>query len=198
MAAGPCSIKIAVTASRASLCFLVGHRRFLLNGVKYFQEKLDDSPVQPGNWCSTRLRKQKLTMTEKAVGPEFDSLERQFGIPPEKYCGLTPEDMSRAIVAYHSGPRRSGQPVGYCPVGSLETRLSWLRGEFGPEADVERIRLQEQFFSSRVSRSLKVDWMLPNQEFDRAVGEGLEEHFPELTEEARQVIAGNYSYSHAK
>jgi hypothetical protein len=30
------------------------------------------------------------------------------------------------------------------------------------------------------------------------VGEGLREHFPELTEEARQVIAGNYSYSHAK
>ena len=28
--------------------------------------------------------------------------------------------------------------------------------------------------------------------------EGLREHFSELTEEARQVIAGNYSYSHAK
>jgi hypothetical protein len=32
----------------------------------------------------------------------------------------------------------------------------------------------------------------------QAVGEGLREHFPELTEEARQFVAGNYSYSHAK
>ena len=34
--------------------------------------------------------------------------------------------------------------------------------------------------------------------FDQAVGEGLREHFSELTEEARQVIAGHCSYSHAK
>ncbi len=137
-------------------------------------------------------------MTEEIDGQEFESLERQYGIPPGKYCGLTPEDMSRAIVAYHSGPRRPDQPVGYNPVGSLETRLSWLRNAFGPEADVERIRLQEQFFSGRVSRALNANWMLSDQDFDRAVGDGLREHFPELTEEARQVIAGNYSYSHAK
>ena len=137
-------------------------------------------------------------MNDKTAGPDFESLERQYGIPPDEYCGLTPEDMSRAIVAYHSGPRRPDQPVGYNPVGSLETRLSWLRSEFGPEADVEKIRLQEQFFSGRVNRVLNTDWMLPNQEFDRAVGTGLRVHFPGLTEEARQVIAGNYSYSHAK
>jgi hypothetical protein len=137
-------------------------------------------------------------MTEKTVGPDFESLEQQHGIPPGTYCGLTPDDMSRAIVAYHSGPRRTDHPVGYNPVGSLETRLGWLRNEFGPDADIERIRLQEQFFSGRVSRALNANWMLPDQQFDRAVGEGLREHFPELTEEARQVIAGNYSYSHAK
>jgi hypothetical protein len=136
--------------------------------------------------------------TEKTEKTDFESLERQYGIPPGKYCGLSPEDMSRAIVAYHSGTRRPDQPVGYNPVGSLETRLSWLRNEFGPDADIERIRLQEQFFSGRVSRALNTNWMLPDQDFDRAVGEGLREHFPELTEEARQVIAGNYSYSHAK
>ena len=37
-----------------------------------------------------------------------------------------------------------------------------------------------------------------NDEFDRAVADGLARHFPELTEDARRVIAGNYSYSHAK
>ena len=137
-------------------------------------------------------------MTEKTDRPDFESLERPYGIPPGKYCGLTPEDMSRAIVAYHSGPRRPDQPVGYNPVGSLEARLGWLRNEFGPDADVERIRLQEQFFSGRVSRALNMNWMLPDQHFDQTVGEGLREHFPELTDEARQVIAGNYSYSHAK
>lgn len=126
------------------------------------------------------------------------SLVQQYGIPPEKYCGLAPEAMSRAIVAYHSGPRRPDQPVGYCPVGSPETRLGWLREEFGSEADVERIRLLEQFFSSRVSRALDLDWMLPNKEFDQAVIAGLLQNFPELTEDALWVIAGNYSYSHAK
>lgn len=137
-------------------------------------------------------------MTEKTLTPTIADLERQHDIPAEKYCGLTPEDMSRAIVVYHSGPRRPDQPAGYWPVGSPETRLGWLREEFGPEADVERIRLVEQFFSSRVSRALSLDWMLPNQEFDRAVLEGLRQNFPELTEDARWVIAGNYSYSHAK
>jgi hypothetical protein len=65
-------------------------------------------------------------------------------VPPDTYCGLTPEEMSR------------------------------------------------------VSRSLKLDWTLDNQAFDRTVVEGLREHFPELTAEAQNVIVGNYSYSHAK
>ena len=125
-------------------------------------------------------------------------LERQHNIPPDKYCGLTPEDMSRVIVAYHSGPRREDRPVGYMPVGSVETRAGWLRQEFGPDADIERLRLQGQFFGGRVDQALKLDWMLPNDEFDRQVWVGLARHFPELTDEARTVIAGNYSYSHAE
>ena len=78
----------------------------------------------------------------------FADLERQHGIPPDTYCGLTAEEMSRAIVAYHAGPREPGQPVGYTPVGSVETRLGWLREAFGPDADTERIRLQEQFLEA--------------------------------------------------
>lgn len=104
--------------------------------------------------------------------------------------------MSRAIVAYHCGPRRAGEPAGYNPIGSAETRLGWLSEEFGPDADVERIRLQEQAFSARVSRQLDLDWMLPDVEFDRAVADGLGRHFPELSDDARRVIAGNFSYSH--
>ncbi len=130
--------------------------------------------------------------------PSVADLERQHGIPADTYCGLSPADMSRAIIACHSGPRRPGQPIGYWPAASEETRLGWLRAEFGPDADIERIRLLEQFFSSRVSRALKLDWSLPNDAFDRSVHEGLERHFPELSIEARAVITGNYSYSHAK
>ena len=130
--------------------------------------------------------------------PSLADLERQHDIPPDKYCGLTSDDMSRAIVAHDAGPRKPGTPVGYMPVGSDETRLAWLRKEFGPAHDIERIRLRMQFFAGRMSRTLQLDWMLSNEAFDRAVAEGLRRHFPELTEEARMVIAGNYSYSHAK
>jgi hypothetical protein len=104
--------------------------------------------------------------------------------------------LSRAIVAYHCGPRRAGESVGYNPIGSPETRLAWLREEFGPDADVERLRWQEQAFSAGVSRRLDLDWMLPDVEFDRAVVDGLSRHFPELSDDARRVIAGNFSYSH--
>lgn len=137
-------------------------------------------------------------MTADTPPPTWADFERQHDIPADTYCGLSPEVMSRAIVAYHSGPRRPDQPVGYYPGAAPETRLGWLREEFGPEADVERIRLLEQCFASRVSRTLNLDWMLPNLEFDRAVMEGLRSNFPELTEDARRVIAGNSSYSHAK
>ena len=49
-----------------------------------------------------------------------------------------------------------------------------------------------------MSRALKLDWILSNEAFDRVVYGCLRQHFPELTDEARNVIAGNYSYSHAK
>ena len=130
--------------------------------------------------------------------PSLADLERQYDIPPGTYCGLSPHDMSRAIVAYDGGPHTPGTPVGYMPVGSEETRLGWLRREFGPAADIGRIRLQMQFFAGRVRRELQLDWTLPDEDFDRAVIEGLSRSFPELTEEARLVIAGNYSYSHAR
>ena len=104
--------------------------------------------------------------------------------------------MSRAIVAYHCGPRRAGEPVGYNPVGSPETRIGWLREEFGADADVEWIRLQEQAFSASIAKKLDLDWMLPDVDFDRAVADGLGRHFPELSDDACRVIAGNFSYSH--
>jgi hypothetical protein len=39
--------------------------------------------------------------------------------------------------------------------------------------------------SGRIDQSLKLDWMLPNDEFDRAVLGGLRQNFPELTDDAR-------------
>lgn len=125
-------------------------------------------------------------------------LEARYGIPPDRFCGMTAAEMSRAIVAYDCGPHRPGQTVGYNPVGSPETRLGWLREEFGADADVETIRLRVQFFGGRVDAALDLDWMLDNDAFDRAVVEGLTRHYPELTADARAALAGNYSYSHMK
>jgi hypothetical protein len=124
--------------------------------------------------------------------------EAQYGIPPDRFCGLSAAEMSRAIVAYDCGPREPGQAVGYNPIGSPETRLDWLRAEFGPDADVETLRLRVQFFGGRVDAALALDWMQDNDAFDRAVVAGLERHFSDLTADAQAVLAGNYSYSHMK
>ena len=56
--------------------------------------------------------------------------------------------------------------------------------------------MQEQVFSASINRTLDLDWMAPDVDFDRAVAVGLGRHFPELSDDARRVIAGNYSYSH--
>lgn len=136
-------------------------------------------------------------MSDEAHARHQD-LERQYGIPPDRFCGLTADEMSRAIVAHDCGPRRPGEPIGYNPIGSPETRAGWLRDAFGSAADVETLRLRMQFFMGRVREALKVGWMLDNDEFDRAVWNGLSTHYPDLTSDARAVIAGNYSYSHMK
>jgi len=125
-------------------------------------------------------------------------IARRHGIPADTYCGLSAADMSRAVVAHDSGPRRPGEPAGYWPAAAADTRLAWLREEFGPDADIARLQIVLQVFQHRVSRTLAVDWQLPNDEFDRAVAAGLDRHFPGLSADARRVIAGNYSYSHAK
>jgi hypothetical protein len=125
-------------------------------------------------------------------------LEMQYGIPEDRFCGMSAADMSRAIVAHDGGPRAPGEAAAYDLIGSTETRLGRLRAEFGPDADVETIRLRMQFFGGRVDEALALDWMLDNADFDRAVIEGLERHFPDLSADARTVLAGNYTYSHAK
>lgn len=125
-------------------------------------------------------------------------LERRHGIPADRFCGLSADAMSGAIVAYDCGPRGPGELTGYNPIGPEETRLTWLRDALGPDVDAEAIRLRIQCFMGRVREALQVDWMLDNDAFDRVVWDGLAEHFPDLSPDARAVIAGNYSYSHAK
>ena len=137
-------------------------------------------------------------MSHDPLAATRSELERHYGIPSDRFCGLTADEMSRAIVASDCGPRAPGEPIGYNPIGSEETRRQWLREAFGPDADVEAIRLRIQFFMGRVREALQIDWMLDNQAFDRAVCDGLARHYPELSSDARSVIAGNYSYSHAK
>ena len=139
-----------------------------------------------------------MTIPNDPKATALREFEAEHGIPADRFCGLSAADMSRAIVAHDGGPRRPGEAVGYNPIGSTETRLGWLREEFGPEADVETIRLRMQFFCGRIDAVLGLDWMQDNAAFDRAVVEGLATHFPDLSADARAVLAGNYSYSHAK
>lgn len=40
-------------------------------------------------------------------------------------------------------------------------------------------------------------WDALRAEFGPAVANGLDRHWPELTADARRVLAGDYSYSHA-
>lgn len=66
-----------------------------------------------------------------------------------------------------------GTPVGSMPVGSEETRLGLLRETFGTACGTERIELQVQSFGSRVSRALKLDWMLPHEDVERPIAASL-------------------------
>lgn len=137
-------------------------------------------------------------MTEQPLFPTRQEFERARGIPPDRFCGLTAAEMSRAIVAHGCGPREPGAAVGYWPAGSAETRRAWLREAFGSEADIEAIAVRLQCFLARVAEALEVDWMLDNEPFDRAVSEGLAALYPDLSADARSVITGSYSYSHMK
>jgi len=139
-----------------------------------------------------------ITPLQQQLDRQIAELEQRHRIGSDKYCGLTPVEISRAVIACHSGPRRPGEPVGYWPAGSEETRTEWLRAEYGPSVDIERLRLIVQFFEHRLSQTLQVDWQLPNADFDSAVAAGLSRHYPELTDDARRVIAGNFSYTHVR
>jgi hypothetical protein len=129
---------------------------------------------------------------------QIAALERRHKIGRDRYCGLTPAEMSRAVIVCHGGPRRPGEPAGSWPATSEATVMEKLREEYGPTADIERLRVMVQFFDHRIGTTLGIDWRLPREEFDHAVATGLARHYPELTDDARRVIAGNSSYSHAK
>jgi len=135
---------------------------------------------------------------QETLEQQIAELEQRYQIGPGKYCGLAPDEMSRLVIASQGGPRRPGEPVGYWPAGSEETRLDWLRTEYGPTADIGRLRVIAQFFEQRLTQTLQVDWQLPDADFDRAVAAGLARHYPELSDEACRVIAGNHSYSHSR
>jgi len=129
---------------------------------------------------------------------QIAELAERHRIGPGKYCGLTPAEIDRAVIACHGGDPAPGEPVGFWPTVSEEARAARLREAFGPEADVERLRVAVQFFNTRVDEALAPDWALSAEDFGRAVAAGLARHYPELSDDARRVIAGNYAYSHAK
>lgn len=137
-------------------------------------------------------------MTEPLWIRMIEELRQKHRIPEERFYGLEGESMSRAIVASMGLGGLDGTPAAYHPLRSPEICRQRLHHAFGEQADVERIQVQVDFFLAKVSQLIPVDWMLPAPQFARVIDEGLEKHFPELTADARNVILGSYTYSHAK
>ncbi len=128
----------------------------------------------------------------------IEELRQKHQIPEERFYGLDERSMSLAIVASMGLGGLDGAPVGYDPVRTPETSQQRLHQAFGEQADVERIQVQINFFLAKVRQLIPVDWMLPAFQFAQVIEEGLEKHFPELSVDARNVILGSYTYSHAK
>ncbi|MFN5466894.1 MAG: hypothetical protein ACK523_19140 [Pirellulaceae bacterium] len=137
-------------------------------------------------------------MTEPLWIRMIEELRQKHQIPEERFYGLDERSMSLAIVASMGLGGLDGAPVGYDPVRTPETSQQRLHQAFGEQADVERIQVQINFFLAKVRQLIPVDWMLPAFQFAQVIEEGLEKHFPELSVDARNVILGSYTYSHAK
>lgn len=137
-------------------------------------------------------------MTEPLWIRMIEELRQKHQIPEERFYGLDERSMSLAIVASMGLGGLDGAPVGYDPVRTPETSQQRLHQAFGEQADVERIQVQINFFLAKVRQLIPVDWMLPAFQFAQVIEEGLEKHFPELSADARNVILGSYTYSHAK
>lgn len=137
-------------------------------------------------------------MTEPLWIRMIEELRQKHQIPEERFYGLDEQSMSLAIVASMGLGGLDGAPVGYDPVRTPETSQQRLHQAFGEQADVERIQVQINFFLAKVRQLIPVDWMLPAFQFAQVIEEGLEKHFPELSADARNVILGSYTYSHAK
>ncbi len=69
------------------------------------------------------------TSLQQQLDRQIAELEERYQIRSDRYCGLTPAKISRAVIACPSGPRRPGEPVGYWPARSEETRTEWLPAE---------------------------------------------------------------------
>ncbi|MFN9549129.1 MAG: hypothetical protein ACK56Q_02490 [Pirellulaceae bacterium] len=137
-------------------------------------------------------------MTEPLWIRMIEELRQKHQIPEERFYGLDERSMSLAIVASMGLGGLDGAPVGYDPVRTPETSQQRLHQAFGEQADVERIQVQINFFLAKVRQLIPVDWMLPAFQFAQVIEEGLEKHFSELSVDARNVILGSYTYSHAK
>ena len=137
-------------------------------------------------------------MTEPLWIRMIEELRQKHQIPEVRFYGLDEQSMSLAIVASMGLGGLDGAPVGFDPVRTPEASQQRLHQAFGEQADVERIQVQINFFLAKVRQLIPVDWMLPALQFAQVIEEGLEKHFPELSADARNVILGSYTYSHAK
>jgi len=107
----------------------------------------------------------------------------------DAYGGLSPDDLSRVIVDYDSGfPLTAGWPVGYAIWVPAKRRISWLQEDFGTARDAIALARSRRRFLQLFEELVPIDWRLPTGAFHQSVSAGIDQHFPELSHDARRVL----------
>jgi hypothetical protein len=105
------------------------------------------------------------------------------------YGGLSPDDLSQTIIAYDAGyPNPDGWPLGYAMWASAKRRIQWVREAFGGTRDASVLARGRRRFLKHFETVMPIDWHLPEAAFSRFVHAGIDQHFPDLSNDAREVL----------
>ncbi len=105
------------------------------------------------------------------------------------YGGLSPDDLSQTIIAYDAGyPNPDGWPLGYAMWASAKRRIEWVREAFGDTRDASALTRARRRFLKHFETVVPIDWHLSEAAFTRSIHAGIAQHFPDLSNDARQVL----------
>ena len=121
-----------------------------------------------------------------ALLPDRDAPD---GTHAAAYGGLSPDDLSQTIIAYDAGyPNPDGWPLGYAMWASAKRRIEWVREAFGDARDASALARARRRFLKHFETVVPIDWHLSEAAFTRSIHAGIDQHFPDLSNDARQVL----------